>query len=242
MTKSRKEFILRNVISNIVICIILMVVVIGCFVGSNNESSYASNSEYNGTIYAGDKTSKNVSLMVNVYWGNEELEEMLEIFKKHNIKTTFFIGGSWAIKNQELLKKIHGLGHEIASHGYSHKEHGKLSYEENVIEIQKCHNIVKEILGIDMELFAPPGGSYNKSTINAANGLGYKTIMWTRDTIDWRDKNTDLIYSRAVSKMGGGDLILMHPTSCTKDALERVINYAHEHNLKLTTVSETLGL
>ena len=193
-------------------------------------------------IYAGDKNSKNVSLMVNVYWGNEELEGMLEIFKKHNIKTTFFVGGSWVIKNQELLKKIHSLGHEIASHGYSHKEHGKISYNENIIEIQKTHNIVKEIIDIDMELFAPPGGSYNSSTINAANALGYKTIMWTRDTIDWRDKNAELIYSRAVSKMSGGDLVLMHPTPCTKEVLERVINYALKNNFKLTTVSETLGL
>ena len=242
MKKLKKEFVFRNIISNVVICIILLVVVIGCFVGSNRETSCASNSEYNGTIYAGDKQSKNISLMINIYWGNAELETMLEILEKHNIKTTFFIGGSWAIQNQDLLKKIYNLGHEIASHGYSHKEHAKLSYQENIVEIQKCHNIVKEILGVEMELFAPPGGSYNSNTIKAATELGYKTIMWTRDTIDWRDKNTELIYSRAVSKMSGGDLILMHPTACTKDALERVINYAEEHNFKLTTVSETLGL
>lgn len=241
MTKKEKTF--RNIISNVLIFGMIFVVVITCFVMSfNSKTALASNSEYNGTIYAGDKTSKNVSLMINVYWGNESLEEMLKIFEKHNIKTTFFVGGSWAIKNQELLKKIHSLGHEIASHGYSHKEHAKLSYNDNIIEIQKCHNIVKEILDVDMELFAPPGGSYNSNTIKAANELGYKTIMWTRDTIDWRDKNTELIYSRAVSKMSGGDLILMHPTPCTKDALEKVIDYAKSNNFNLTTVSETLGL
>ena len=241
ITNYEKKF--RNIISHFLIVLVIVIVAAVCFIASyNSNAAIASNSEYNGTIYAGDKNSKNVSLMINVYWGNEELEQMLKILETHNIKTTFFIGGSWAIKNQELLKKIYNLGHEIASHGYSHKEHAKLSYEDNVIEIQKCHNIVKEILGIDMELFAPPGGSYNSKTIKAAKDLGYKTIMWTRDTIDWRDKNTELIYSRAVSKMCGGDLILMHPTICTKDALERIINYAINNNLKLTTVSETLGL
>lgn len=242
MKKFKKEFIFRNIISNVIICIVLMVVVIGCFAREVDKSSFASNSEYNGTIYAGDKSSKNVSLMINVYWGNAELESMLETLEKYNIKTTFFVGGSWALKNQDLLKKIYSKGHEIASHGYSHKEHGKLSYKDNIVEIQKCHNVIKEILGIDMELFAPPSGSYNANTIKAASELGYKTIMWTRDTIDWRDKNTELIYSRAVTKMSGGDLVLMHPTVCTKDALERIINYANNNKFKVTTVSETLGL
>ena len=133
---------------------------------------------------------------------------MLKVLDKYGIKTTFFVGGSWVLDNQEVLKRMKESGHEIANHGYSHKEHGKLSYNENLVEIQKCHGVVKEVLGIDMELFAPPGGSYNSSTIKAAEGLEYKTIMWTRDTIDWRDKNSELIYNRAVTGLAGGDLIL----------------------------------
>ena len=242
MKKSKKEFIFRNVILNIAICVILLVVVIAGFVGNNKKVSSVSNSEYNGTIYAGDKSKKNVSLMINVYWGNEHLEKMIETLKNHGIKTTFFVGGSWALENQSLLKKIKEDGHEIASHGYSHKEHGKLDFNNNLIEIQKCHNVVKEILGIDMELFAPPGGSYNKNTIKAATNLGYKTIMWTRDTIDWRDKDVSLILSRAVTGLAGGDLILMHPTACTAEALDKIINQIESQGFKLSTVSETLGL
>lgn len=206
------------------------------------DARVASNSEYNGTIYAGDKNSKNVSLMINVYWGNEYVNLMLDIFKENNIKTTFFVGGSWAKDNPELLKRIYAEGHEIGSHGYSHKEHGKLSYDANFAEIKQCHDMVKSILNINMELFAPPGGSYNKNTTQAASELGYKTIMWTRDTIDWRDKNTNLIYNRAVTNMGGGDLILMHPTACTVEALPRIIEYASLHGYKITTVSEVLSL
>ncbi len=243
MEMSKKERTFRNIISNLIIASLVLIVGLFCFFNSRNKSAtYASNSEYNGTIYAGDKTSKNVSLMINVYWGNEYLEKMLETLDKNGIKTTFFIGGSWVLENQEFLKKIKSNGHEIASHGYSHKEHAKLDYNGNFIEIQKCHNVVKEILNIDMELFAPPGGSYNKNTIKAAGELNYKTIMWTRDTIDWRDKNTDLIFNRATTNMCGGDLILMHPTACTAEALPKIIEFANSNNFRLTTVSETLGL
>lgn len=243
MEKFKNEKVFTGIICNAVIVALIFAVVLSFGLGcKQNNAIQTSNSEYNGTIYAGDKSSKNVSLMVNVYWGNEYLEKMLDTFKKHNVKTTFFIGGSWAKENEGLLKRIYDEGHEIASHGYSHKEHGKLSYEANFNEIKSCHDMIKSILGIDMELFAPPGGSYNKNTTKAATDIGYKTIMWTRDTIDWRDKDTRLIYNRAVTNMSGGDLILMHPTACTAEALEEIIEYAKGHGLNLTKVSETLGL
>lgn len=242
MENQKKENFFRNVIGNIVIFSLMIVVVCICVFVCVPKTSTTSNSEYNGTIYAGDKNSNNVSLMVNVYWGDEYLEKMLDTFKKYNIKTTFFVGGSWVRESETLAKRIVSEGHEIANHGYNHKEHGKLDYAGNLEEIKKCDDIVQLVLNKKMSLFAPPGGSYNKNTTKAATDLSYHTIMWTRDTIDWRDKDAKLIFSRAVTNMQGGDLILMHPTSATAEALENIIVYAKNHGYKLTTVSETLGL
>ena len=231
-----------EMIVDLVLVLVVAFVAVIAFLWGEKNNVMASNSEYNGTIYAGDKTSKNVSLMINVYWGNEYLENMLEVLKKHNVKTTFFVGGSWAKENVSLLKKIYDDGHEIASHGTNHKEHGKISYQQNLTEIQTCHEIVKHILKIDMELFAPPGGSYGKNTTKAAEFLGYKTIMWTRDTIDWRDKNEDLIYQRALTNLCGGDLVLMHPTLCTAAVFEKIVMQIKKQGFNVVPVSQTLGL
>jgi peptidoglycan/xylan/chitin deacetylase (PgdA/CDA1 family) len=100
---------------------------------------------------------------------------------------------------------------------------------------------VKNIIGVEMELFAPPSGAYSSNTTKAAGFLGYKTIMWSKDTIDWRDQDAGVIYNRATTNMCGGDLILMHPTKGTAGALEKIILYAKKHNFCLTTVSKTLG-
>lgn len=240
---SKKEKSVISVISNVVLSSLIALIFVFCFVvGNKNDITQTANSEYKGTIYAGDKNSKNISLMINVYWGEEPLKKMLDILDKYDVKTTFFIGGTWARENPDLLKSIYNKGHEIASHGFNHKEHGKLDYTSNLTEIQKCHEIVKDILGIEMELFAPPGGSYNENTIKAASFLNYKTIMWTRDTIDWRDHNSSLIYNRAVTNMQGGDLILMHPTENTAEALTNIVCYAKGHGFELVPVSKTLGL
>ncbi|MDE7395733.1 MAG: polysaccharide deacetylase, partial [Clostridiales bacterium] len=65
-------------------------------------------------------------------------------------------------------------------------------------------------------------------------------VMWTRDTLDWRDHDTKKIFTRATKNIAGGDLILMHPTRNTVDALDRIIRVAKANNLIVSKVSEVL--
>lgn len=223
------------------ICLAVIVGVVAGFAFIAGGGSVAT-STTNGVYYNGNRESKNVSLMINVYWGSEYLDDMLAAMEEKGVKTTFFVGGVWAVKNEEYLSKIKEAGHEIANHGYHHKDHDKISEAENLNQIKNTHAIVKELTGVEMNLFAPPSGAYNKTTVNAATSLGYKTIMWTRDTIDWRDQDENLIYSRAIKNAAGGDLILMHPTKATAAALPRIISYFQENGFNLTTVSENLAV
>lgn len=197
----------------------------------------------NGVYYSGDENANKVSIMINVYWGTEYLDEMLEILAENDVTTTFFVGGTWAVQQSEMLKKIYDQGHEIGNHGYYHKDQGKLTEAKNYEEIFNTHKLVKTLIGIDMNLFAPPSGSYNKKTVEVASELGYKTIMWTegKDTIDWRDKDSELIYKRATKNCKGGDLILMHPTEATKNALDRIIKTLKGNGLEVCTVSKNIG-
>lgn len=236
--KSAEGFILNGLVSFALACIVFVVTLMCGFVGGQEVVSTFKS--YNGVIYKGSETNNKVALMINVYWGTEHLEKMLEVLEKHNVKATFFVGKLWAKDNQELLKQMYQLGHEIGNHGTNHKEHGRLGYDDNVKEIQECAEFVDGLLETKMTLFAPPGGSYNKQTISACSELGYKAIMWTHDTIDWRDSDKNLILSRATSEVSSGDLILMHPTASTSEVFEQIIETIKSKNLTLATVSETL--
>lgn len=218
----------------ILACLIFAVVAVSVFSPLVTDTYVVSSPAY----YNGDKSSDKVSLMVNVYWGTEYLDSMLESFDKYNVKTTFFIGGCWAGKNNEMLKKIASKGHEIANHGYYHKDHKKLNEEQNRNEIVMTQELIEGILGAKTNLFAPPSGSFNVRTLKVADSLGYKTIMWSLDTIDWRDKNTQIIYKRATEKTKGGDLILMHPTLNTAQALDDILKTLRDKGLTISTVSD----
>lgn len=223
-----------NFLIIIMLVVVSMLAVLG--VGLSTTSSVI-----NGVYYSGNTDSNKISLMINVYWGTEYLDDMLEILDRYEVKTTFFVGGTWAVKESDMLKKMYDAGHEIGNHGYSHKDQDKLNREQNKNEILTTHTLVNDLIGVNMDLFAPPSGAYNKTTVEVATELGYKMIMWTRDTVDWRDKDEEVIYKRAIKDAKGGDLILMHPTACTLIALERIIVSLQEQGFVLTTVSENLA-
>ena len=67
-----------------------------------------------------------------------------------------------------------------------------------------------------------------------------KTILWSKDTNDWRDKNAALIYTRATKNVKAGDFILMHPMNETADALDDILKFYEANSLKAVTVSKNL--
>jgi len=48
-------------------------------------------------------------------------ERLLAILGEHRVKATFFVLGDVAARHPELVQEIHGLGHEIGTHGCSHR-------------------------------------------------------------------------------------------------------------------------
>ena len=237
-SEEKRVKIFRNIFANVIISVMLVGVFALTYAGGV-LNVFSSNSD-NFAIYHGNKDNNNVSLMVNVYWGTEYIEPMLEIMKEKDVKCTFFVGGMWASNNENIMKKIIEDGHELGNHGYYHKDQDKISKEKNEQEIYQTHEIVKALTGVEMHLFAPPSGAYNQTTLDVAKSYGYQTIMWTKDTIDWRDKDTNLIYERAIKNAQNGDLILMHPTQNTLEALPSIIDFYQSNNFNLVTVSENI--
>ncbi|MBR1867428.1 MAG: polysaccharide deacetylase family protein [Clostridia bacterium] len=192
-------------------------------------------------IYHGDKNGDAVCLMVNVYEGGDIVEEMLGVLDEYGAKATFFVGGCWADDNGEILIKILEKGHEIGNHGYFHKDHAKLGEKANREEIDANYALVKRLTGYEMKYFAPPSGSFSPTTLKVAEKLGYKTIMWTKDTIDWRDSDLNKIISRATDNLSAGDLILMHPKKHTLAALPKILDFYANKGLRAVTLSECIN-
>lgn len=82
------------------------------------------------------------------------------------------------------MKKIHAAGHDIGNHGDTHAHGSQLNLEQNRQEISGVHNKIKDLLGIEINLFRPPYGEYNNTVIDAATSLNYYTIQWDVDSMN----------------------------------------------------------
>lgn len=221
--------------------IAVLIVAVGASAAIPNKSVTIVASAGYTPIYNGDRGSDKVALMFNVYEGAEIVDGILEVLAENDAKATFFVGGCWADDNEETLIKILEAGHELGNHGYFHLDQKKLGLEENIREIKTNHKLIQGLTGVEMTLFAPPSGAFGKDTLEAAEKLGYKTIMWTKDTIDWRDKSPEKVFSRATKDVAGGDLILMHPKKHTLTALADILAFYKQKGLRAVTVSDCIG-
>ncbi|MBN7772389.1 polysaccharide deacetylase family protein [Clostridium aminobutyricum] len=164
------------------------------------------------------------TFVCNVDWGEENIPAMLKIFEENNIHVTFFVSGRWAENHPDLLREMYTKGHEIQSHGYSHALCSQVSKEKVKEEIQKTEEAIIDTISIKTNLFAPPAGDYDEKTVAICEELGYKMVLWSSDTIDWREGSTaDVIVNRIMSKPLDGAIILMHPKAETVKALPELI-------------------
>lgn len=230
--------IFRHIVPNMVLAVVfvfLTIVTLGAgaplfaFAGQNNDP-----------YYSGNPARQEVALMFNVYGGEEYLPQILDALDKAGAKATFFVGGCWADDHNAELVAIRDRGHEIGNHGYFHKDHKQLNYQANKEEIAATNALIRSLTGQSPTLFAPPSGSFSSTTLSVAKELGMRVIMWSKDTIDWRDKDADLVYTRATKDVKAGDMILMHPTEHTANAVPRILEYYAQVGLHGVTVSRIL--
>ncbi|GBF11289.1 polysaccharide deacetylase family protein [Tepidibacillus sp. HK-1] len=195
----------------------------------------------NHPIYRGNPEKPMVSLMINVAWGTEYLESMLDILNKEQVKATFFLDGSWLKKNPNVAKKIAANGHEIGNHAYSHPQMSRISNERIREEILKTEKLIQQTLNQSSKYFAPPSGDYDLRVVKIAHELKLHTVLWTVDTVDWKKPSPETIINRIVPKVQNGYLILMHPTKSTAEALPTLIREIKKKGLIISPVKETLS-
>lgn len=192
---------------------------------------------------------KALALTVNVDWGEEYIPVMLDALDKYNAKVTFFVTGRWADKNPDLLKVMAARGHEIENHGYSHPHPDQLTVAQNKEEILKTEKVIFEITGKKTRLYAPPYGERGRNGLRAAEELGYTTILWTLDTIDWRaDSTPEIIAQRIlnpkirnrVKPERKGAIVLMHPKENTARALPGILSRLEQDGYQSVTLEKLI--
>jgi len=146
-------------------------------------------------------------------------------------------------KYPEDVKAILADGHDLGNHSENHKQMSQLSAEQCRTEIQKAHDRIKELTGVEMNLFRPPYGDYNNTLVDVCKDMGYHCVQWDIDSLDWKDYGSDAIIKKVLEHkhLGNGSIILMHNgAKYTPAALEAVILGLKEKGYELVPISELI--
>lgn len=161
---------------------------------------------------------------------------ILEILDKKGVKALFFINGSKALENPELLKNIFLKGHLIGNHTYSHSSFFPFYSRKRILsELKKTSDIIENITGKRTVYFRPPFGVTNPSIAYAARELGLITVGWSVRSFDTFLKEKGKILSSVIKKVKGGDIVLFHDTvKGTVEMLDEFIVYCQKEGFELT--------
>ena len=192
-------------------------------------------------IYAVQTESKQLAISFDATWGTELTDEILDILKTHGITTTFFLGGQWVDKHPDYVVKIAAAGHEIGNHSFSHPHMNTLSEQGIHYELQKNQALIKDLTGQNTTLFRPPFGEYNNQVISAASALGYHTIQWSVDSLDWKNLSSNQIYERVMEQVEPGSIVLFHNAAPgTPGAIRRLIPDLLAKGYEIVPISQLL--
>lgn len=111
-------------------------------------------------------------------WGNEDTQNLIDIFDQYNVKATFFVVGEWVDKYPESVKALADAGHEVMGHSNNHAHFNTLSADEIIADINTCNDKIEAVTGVRPTLFRPPFGEYDDHVVSTVRGMDLEIIQW----------------------------------------------------------------
>ena len=169
-------------------------------------------------------------------------ERLLHTLRSAHVRATFFMVGIQVQKFPAVARHVAGATEEIGDHTWDHQDLTQISPHDARVEIARARTEIADVIGMLPALFRPPYGSMNPAVAAMVGSAGMPVIQWNVDTLDWRDRITNVVAQRAVNQARPGSIILMHDIyPSTVDAVPAIIKGLRQRGFTLVTVSQLLG-
>lgn len=193
----------------------------------------------NMPIYKVDTQEKKIALTFDVAWGSENMDYIIETLDKHNIKSTFFLVGSWIDDNEEVVKTLSEKGHELSNHSNTHANTTSLSSKDIEKEIEVTSEKIYNLTGNKTNLYRPPFGDVNDETMKICEELGYRVIKWDVDSFDWKEIGPVHVTERVIKGSQPGSIVLLHANATNiEEYLDNIITILKKEGYELVTISD----
>lgn len=192
-------------------------------------------------IYSVATEEKKVAISFDCAWGVDYTDKLLDVMEKNDVKCTFFAVEFWVEKYPEYAEKIVNAGHELGTHSRTHSYMSKLSKEQIIDELKTSANAIEKATGQKTNLFRAPYGDYDNLLIDTAKELGFYTVQWDVDSLDWKNLSANEIALRIINGAKNGSIILCHNNGLhTAEALPMIFSTLKNKGYEFVPIGELI--
>lgn len=192
-------------------------------------------------IYGVDRADNKIAVTFDCAWGNSNTDLLLSLLKDADVKATFFVTGEFCDKYPEDVKKMYDAGHEIGNHSNAHPHVEGININKLIEDTRECTRKIKMITGEEPKVYRAPYGEYDNNVISTIEGMGFKIIQWSVDSIDWQEPEPDTITKRIMEGTVSGSILLFHnDLENTAQALPEVLMGLRQKGFSFAKVSDLI--
>jgi peptidoglycan/xylan/chitin deacetylase (PgdA/CDA1 family) len=169
---------------------------------------------------------------------------VLSVLEQAHVRATFFaIGKMERYFSESTVREIRD-GDVVGDHTETHPFLARLSPHEQREQLFEQIARIELLGGPRPDLFRPPYGSFNATTLRELQSLHLLMVLWSVDTNDYRQPGVPAIVQRVLAGATPGAIMLMHDgggdRSQTIAALPVIIRELRARGFHLVTVPQLL--
>jgi delta-lactam-biosynthetic de-N-acetylase len=171
--------------------------------------------------------------------------KILDVMNKYHIKTSFFLTGKFVQNNPDLVLRMYKEGHEIYNHTLDHPHLTEVSDQEIKRQLEGMDELLQKITGESSRpFFRPPYGDRDERVINVAHSIGFRSVYWTHDALDWQESSgitATEVRERILGTLAPGNIYLIHVgDTISGNILEDLILEINKRGYKIVSLEQGL--
>jgi peptidoglycan/xylan/chitin deacetylase (PgdA/CDA1 family) len=213
--------------------------------------SMAPTGQWYGHTFTGlGRGSKQLALTYDDGPNDPHTLRLLDVLAKHEVRATFFVIGRYVRQRPDIVRELVKAGHVIGNHTFNHPLLIFKPGSEIKAQLADCESALTDAIGPHSNLFRPPFGGRRPAVLRIARDMGLEPVMWSVTGYDWNAPSAEHIEHQVVSRVRGGDVVLLHDgghralgadRSHTVAATDRLIGRYVGEGYQFSTVPEMMG-
>jgi peptidoglycan/xylan/chitin deacetylase (PgdA/CDA1 family) len=147
---------------------------------------------------------------------------VLDLLAARRVRGTVFLVGERAARAADTVRAIAAAGHEVASHGWSHRSLWLCGPARTDEEVGRARTLLGELTGRAPVLFRPPWGMVNAALFGALRRHRQRCVFWSIQPEGLRPAPADAQVAHVLRRAHPGAIVDLHDAEGTREAPARL--------------------